>query len=158
MKDVQIRKLIFAHDLSKFANSSLPYVAAIAKKWDAKVILLCVVNSIGQELAFYATPGMYPSTLGNAAIDIVEENKKHALKKLEKIGKLLEEKGLKFQVKVEEGYPQEVLVDVAKKEKCDLIVMATHGRSGVSRAFLGSVADYVIRNASCPVLTVNPKI
>ncbi|MGF1583528.1 MAG: universal stress protein [Gemmataceae bacterium] len=55
---------------------------------------------------------------------------------------------------IAEGHPSDEIVRVAKEERCDLIVMGTHGRSGLSRVFLGSVADSVTRNASCPVVTV----
>jgi universal stress protein A len=52
-----------------------------------------------------------------------------------------------------EGDPAEVIVDVAREHGCDLIVMGTHGRSGLGRLVLGSVAEQVIRHAPCPVLT-----
>ena len=53
-----------------------------------------------------------------------------------------------------EGDPAEVIVDVAREHGCDLIVMGTHGRGGLGRLVLGSVAEQVIRHAPCPVLTV----
>jgi nucleotide-binding universal stress UspA family protein len=53
-----------------------------------------------------------------------------------------------------EGDPAEMIVDVARTSGCDLIVMGTHGRSGVGRLVLGSVAEQVLRKAPCPVLTM----
>ncbi len=54
----------------------------------------------------------------------------------------------------QEGHPREVIVKVANEMRADLIVMGTHGRRGVSHFFFGSVAEYCVRIASVPVLTV----
>jgi universal stress protein A len=54
------------------------------------------------------------------------------------------------------GIPYRKIVEVAADEKLDLIVMATHGRTGFSHLFLGSVAEKVVRTAPCPVLTIRP--
>jgi nucleotide-binding universal stress UspA family protein len=58
--------------------------------------------------------------------------------------------------RVQEGSPAEVILDVARE--CDLIVMGTHGRGGLSRAIMGSVAEHVLRDAACPVITVRPTV
>jgi nucleotide-binding universal stress UspA family protein len=60
---------------------------------------------------------------------------------------------------MEEGEPAEVILDVAHAAQCDLIVMGTHGRTGMlNRLLMGSVAEKVVRSAPCPVLTVkNPQ-
>lgn len=57
-----------------------------------------------------------------------------------------------------EGDPAGVIVDVAREHGCDLIVMGTHGRSGLGRLVLGSVAEHVIRHAPCPVLTTKAPV
>jgi nucleotide-binding universal stress UspA family protein len=54
-----------------------------------------------------------------------------------------------------EGEPDETILRVARESNCDLIVMGTHGRTGLRRALMGSVAEQVVRLATCPVLTVN---
>ena len=64
--------------------------------------------------------------------------------------------GLKAVSRVYAGKPRDVLIQVAVEEKCELIVMASHGRSGVSRWLLGSVAESVLRTAPCPILLVRP--
>jgi nucleotide-binding universal stress UspA family protein len=58
--------------------------------------------------------------------------------------------------KVELGGPEKSIVELAKKEEVDLIIMATQGRGGLSRMILGSVTEQVIRNAPCPVLAIPP--
>lgn len=57
---------------------------------------------------------------------------------------------------VEEGRASNTIIDVARREGCDMIVLGSHGRSGFKRLVLGSVAEAVVRGASCPVLTVPP--
>jgi nucleotide-binding universal stress UspA family protein len=61
------------------------------------------------------------------------------------------------QTLVEVGQAAERLIAAAKEKNADLIVMATHGRTGLSHALMGSVAEKVVRQAPCPVLTVRPK-
>ena len=56
-----------------------------------------------------------------------------------------------------QGLPGSAIVEAADESDCDVIVMATHGRSGLRRTVLGSVADYVVRNVSVPVLLVRPQ-
>lgn len=61
------------------------------------------------------------------------------------------------EIYVRQGLAGEKIVAFVKKENCDLIVMSAHGRSGLGRVLLGSVTDYVVRHASCPVLVVRAK-
>ena len=57
-----------------------------------------------------------------------------------------------------EGEPGEAIVAAADSENADLIVVGSHGRSGVSRFFIGSVSDYVVRHAHCPVMVVRARL
>lgn len=66
----------------------------------------------------------------------------------------LRQRGIKASWRAQVGVPFEEIVRVATEERADMIVMGTHGRSGLNRALLGSVAERVIRLAPCPVLTV----
>lgn len=63
-------------------------------------------------------------------------------------------KGITVRTAVLTGSPHQKIVELVKDERADLVAMGTHGRGGVSRMLLGSVADRVIRSAPCPVLTV----
>lgn len=62
---------------------------------------------------------------------------------------------MKVETRIVPGLPAEQVVHCAHKENADVIVMGTHGRSGLKRLMIGSVADKVIRSAPCPVLVVN---
>ncbi len=66
-----------------------------------------------------------------------------------------EEAGIAVEHRLEEGRPADTVVRLATEEGCDLIVMGTHGRAGLRRLLLGSVAEHILRAAPCPVLTVN---
>ena len=77
---------------------------------------------------------------------------------LRKIVRRLEDKGVKrVEARVWYGPPAAAIVGAARTEKVDLIVMATHGRGGLERLVLGSVAEAVLRSASVPVLVVRPE-
>lgn len=80
---------------------------------------------------------------------VLEKDAQRALEALKKRG---EAEGVKIETKVLQGHPEEEIVRVAKPT--DLIVIGTHGRRGLSRLLLGSVAETVVRHATCPVLII----
>lgn len=81
-----------------------------------------------------------------------------AQKYLDNLAEKLKVEGLNAQPLVVEGEPAEVILDYAAKNKVDLIIMSGHGRSGVTRWVLGSVADRVVRNSPAPVLIAPPPV
>jgi nucleotide-binding universal stress UspA family protein len=76
---------------------------------------------------------------------------------LESAAKLIRAKGLKVDAVTLQGPVGETIVSYAKENKIDLIALATHGRSGVGRAVLGSIADYVVKESGLPTLIFRPK-
>lgn len=162
MEKVVYRKILVTYDGSELASSAFSHAVALALACDAEALLLQVVNSVEQESALMSSPGIgiFPAvaTAGSAAFIVVKENKRRAKQQLKKFKADFEASGVKnLKIYIEEGLAQDVIVDVAKMEHCDLIVMSTHGHSGLGRVLLGSVADHVIRHAICPVLVVHPK-
>ncbi len=79
-----------------------------------------------------------------------------ATAELERILEDVQDAGMSVEYVSRHGTPEHVVADVARENDADLIVMGTHGRTGVSRMLMGSVAEYVVRMAPCPVLTVGP--
>ena len=63
----------------------------------------------------------------------------------------------KLELALVKGNPAEQILTFAREKKVDLILMSTHGRTGLTHALMGSVAEKVVRNAQCPVLTLKPK-
>jgi nucleotide-binding universal stress UspA family protein len=85
---------------------------------------------------------------------VIESARKWVEEELEKWAGAARSKGISVRTLVRTGSPYQEIVNLATDERADLVAMGTHGRSGVSRLLLGSVADRVIRLAPCPVLTV----
>jgi nucleotide-binding universal stress UspA family protein len=76
--------------------------------------------------------------------------------KLERLARQEIDRGVRYEIHVETGDPALQILDAAKRLRANLILMATHGRKGLHRLVLGSVAERVVRKAPCPVLTLTP--
>jgi len=149
-------KIIVPLDGSLVGESALPYVEDLVSKLSpevqTEVILLQVLPQlIGQSL--YVVQGVGPDM--EYTEKQMEENKKTALNYLNKTGEALRGKGVKVTAKVAIGDVSEEIVKAAEEIDANLIAMSTHGRSGISRWALGSVADKVLRQeGSIPVAMV----
>lgn len=138
------KQILVPTDLSEGAEQALDYACELARTLDAQVHLLNVVG----------IPAMGVPELGVAVtstmIDQMVVDSQTAVERLSKTrcdAKL-------GQVMVRTGDARDVINQTAKELGIDLIVMGTHGRRGISRALLGSVAETVVRSAPCAVLTV----
>lgn len=141
------KKMLVPLDGSELAECVLPHVTAIAAGCGiGKVTLLRVVEPIPPE-----TP---PATDFEA---IQKASMKTAEKYLAKTKAKLTKKGLNVETKVLPGRPGEVICEFADRNKMDIIALATHGRSGLSRWIFGSVADKLIRCCSMPVVLIRPQ-
>ncbi len=145
------KKILVPLDGSDLAECVLPHVESIVKGGRVKeVVFLRVVEPT------YIPTGAYPTGLGSDSIIEIDAAHKAAaedyLGKL--VGRTIYNKGLKVRAEIVEGRPAEVIAAYAEKNAVDLIAIATHGRSGVSRWAWGSVADRVMRSACIPVLMV----
>jgi nucleotide-binding universal stress UspA family protein len=85
---------------------------------------------------------------------LLAEISQGATEELGRVSADLREKGVSVELAVEQGSPETVVVDAAAERGADLIVMGTHGRTGLPQVLLGSVAERVVRTAPCPVVTV----
>lgn len=146
------KKILAPMDGSELSECSMSHIKAIASGCSVPdVILLMVYEELPRsQLAAY-TPS-----------DFFEQAKKEAQKyAMEYLGKKADElkaRGINASVAFEEGNPAEKILEYAKKNGVDLIIMSTHGRSGVVRWAMGSVADKVLRHSPVPVLTVAPGV
>ena len=137
--------ILVATDFSDQADKAVDYAVELARKLDAKVRLIhgFVVPTLpGPESGLALPPDM---------IETMERDCKHAL---EQTVKRYHGSGVSIEATLKWEDPRHAVVDAAKELKADLIVIGTHGRKGLKRALLGSVAESVVRNAPCPVLTV----
>jgi nucleotide-binding universal stress UspA family protein len=145
---MEIRQILAPTDFSRFSREAAAWAFELAGKFGAKVLLFHVV-----ELPAYPLEGLPPSRLGGTLLEDLERQAEADLAKV-----MPEAQGAKVEVtrRVVVGIPYRKIVEVAQEEQADLIVMATHGRTGLSHLFMGSVAERVVRTAPCPVLTMRP--
>jgi nucleotide-binding universal stress UspA family protein len=135
-------KILVGVDESKFSEGALSAIVAQIRPQGAEVRLLHVL----QPIAISAPPQMAP----NYAPEM-EDQGKQARELVERAAKALRTAGFKAETRVEKGDVRLKIIDSAAEWDADLIVIGSHGRSGIPRLLLGSVADFVARNAPCSV-------
>jgi len=143
------RKILVPLDGSKLAECVLPHVEAVSKGREAgNVILIRVV----EPLDIPTRGGMALSK--DDLYQMEMERRSEAEKYLKQVASRLKRKGLVVRSEVLEGKAPETIAEYTKKNGVDLIVLATHGRSGISRWYWGSEADRILRSVCVPVLMV----
>jgi len=146
------RRILVPLDGSKLAECALPYAEALAKGCDTEKVILVSVTERVQGYRAFEDPGQ---PLGQRLVpEAFGKKEKQAQRYLDRIAKAMEAKGINVSTEVLLWKPAEAIVGYAKQSGCDLIIMASHGRSGVSRWAHGSVADKVLRGSPVPVLMV----
>jgi nucleotide-binding universal stress UspA family protein len=140
------RNILVPVDFSDTAERALDYAVMLANRLDAKVHLLNVIG----------VPALGVPELGVAltasVIDSVVRTNQDALDKLAASRRNAAQIG---EVMLRTGDARDVILKTADEVSADMIVMGTHGRRGVRRALMGSVAESVVRTAKCPVLTIH---
>jgi nucleotide-binding universal stress UspA family protein len=152
------RKALIPIDGSDVAEAALD-AARAALPDDAEVLLVEVVDTVAQIIAHTTPAGFgYGSFDASIVSEVVEAQHRDAQGHLEAAAARLREQGLaKVSTSILEGRPGDLIVDTAAQGGFDLIVMGTHGRSGLFRTVLGSVAEHVVRHVrGVPVLLVHP--
>jgi nucleotide-binding universal stress UspA family protein len=144
---IRIKNVLVATDFSEPSAVALDYGREVARTYGAKLHVLHVVEDLRWR---YATD-MGPTAL----VGIQEDVEASAASRLDTL--LTEEDRRQLRahaVALTAIAPSEAIVQYAKTESADVIVMGTHGRNGLAHLFMGSVAERVVRLAPCPVLTV----
>ncbi|PIV20106.1 MAG: universal stress protein [Deltaproteobacteria bacterium CG03_land_8_20_14_0_80_45_14] len=142
------KKILVPLDGSELAKTALDQAEKLAKTFDSEIILFQVVPF----MPIYGSPELVTPI-------IVDEKQKEAAEKyLANLAEELKKRGLKVTVMVRTGQQVAVeIIDFTKEAGVNLIVMCTHGRSGISRWVLGSVALKVITRAETPILLIRSK-
>ncbi len=142
------RRIMVPLDGSKMAECVIPHVETVAKLSNASVELVHVVEPV--EL-----PTRGGIALSGDDLRQIEEHSRHeAQSYLKEIVSRLKSSGIKSRPKLLTGKAADSLVDYMQENNFDLVIMATHGRSGISRWFWGSVADKILYSSKIPVLLV----
>ena len=147
---LEIKKILVPIDFSDYSKNSLKYAANFADQFNSEITLIYVVE-----------PVIYPPDFSMGQIAIPSVNAEWDLKakeELEKLGKQEIPAGTKVSIRIKTGKPFIEIIDTAAEENVDLIIIATHGHSGVEHILFGSTAEKVVRKAPCPVLTLREPI
>ena len=143
-------KILAPTDFSDDSKNALAYAIAIAQKFGSEIIVEHVDQPLSPVMIGDLSPGLDMSTVNR----IAEEQRLMALKELDQEIARLREAGIKARSLMRVGAPFLEIINAAQSEGVDLIVMGTHGRTGLAHVLMGSVAERVVNKAPCPVLTV----
>ena len=148
--ETTINKVLVPIDFSDYSKSALRYAVNFAKSFNAEIILIYVVE-----------PVIYPPdfSMGQIAMPSINtEWDDRAKDELQKLAKSEIIGAVKVKTIIKTGKPFVEIIETAKEENVDLIIIATHGHSGVEHILFGSTAEKVVRKAPCPVLTLREPI
>ena len=142
---IRIERILVPADLSEFANHALTYARELASAYGAEIHLLHVV----EPQWMLATGGTAAPEYDASGLDRFAADGEAYLERLK--GEMA---GIGTKTEVVFGVPHVQIVEYARREEIDVIVLATHGRTGIKHILIGSVAERVVQMAPCPVLTV----
>jgi len=145
---IRMKKILWATDFSDEASDALRYAALFARTFGAELLALHVVPDF--------SPALYNTgeAMKGELISRIAGVKSEMLKRLDEQNRL---EGISFQSLVKEGPAAETIVDTAREEEVDLIVIGKKGRTGLDRIFIGSVANQVLRSSPAPVLATKKR-
>ena len=144
----RLRRILHATDFSPASTPALKRAIEMAKANRAALLILHVMTppSLAMPVEGYVPPRLYQ--------DIENSARAEAQKRLKAVVHRAKQGGARASGLLLEGVPHERIARAVRSKKADLLVIGTHGRSGLAKLFLGSVATKLIATVSCPVLTV----
>ncbi len=144
-----IKKILCALDLADHSKLVAEYATMIAKMSNASIIAVYAAPTMTQYTGFHVPPSSIDDFVGeivsganNAMDEFVANN--------------FDDVEVKSEIVV--GYAAEEILALSEREDIDLIVMGTHGRTGIDRILFGSVAEKVVKNSNVPVMTIRPQV
>ncbi|MBS0205496.1 MAG: universal stress protein [Planctomycetes bacterium] len=140
---VSVRRILFPTDFSEPARHAQKYATTLAEKFGAELHVIHVVPEVIMPATDTISVWTLPEGSMKAQVDSAEQQ-------------LIAVAGADAIRCVTVGFPVEEIMKYAKEHDIDLLVVGTHGHTGLSHLLLGSVAEKLVRLASCPVLTVHP--
>ena len=145
---VAIKNILFATDFSGVSEAALPYVTALSLRYGSTVHVAHVLPDV----TFLRPGAPDPAMIGS----IYEDAHSLAQEKIQRLSDRL--KGFPHRTYVRHGVVCDALTELIHEQNIDLIVLGTHGRTGLGKLVMGSIAEEIFRQAPCPVLTVGPRV
>jgi len=147
---MKLKRVVVPVDFSQHSLDALEYAVTLARSFKPEIVLIFALEPAQFASAGHAYGGALPVNVEM----LMAEQRQLAKADLDKLQKGLAKRNIRARALITEGTPYRMIVDTAERLGADLIVIGTHGRSGLPRFFMGSVAEMVVRHAHCPVLTV----
>lgn len=145
------KKILVPTDFSKFSDEALKQAYDIAKQYKAKIYLLHVIGVVQTCAVDYCLDDQTIRALDEKSLKFSEDMMQKQIKKVFKA------KDVEVVSDVKKGTPYEEILKEQQSKKMDLIVIASHGKTGLLSHLIGSVAEKVARGAKCPVMLVRSK-
>ena len=142
---VRLKNILYATDFSPAAEKALPFALQIARRYEATLHVLHVVR-----------PSVYPLVPPAGWVQMEKEEEASRNQSRKELEAQLE--GLAHDIMFKEGDVWERIQEAVREKEIDLLVIGTHGRRGLEKTALGSIAEQALRRASCATLTIGPKI
>ncbi len=151
------QRIVVPLDGTDLSARSLPYAVEMARKFSAELILVTAVQP-----GRVVTSGVEGPGSVQILIDSAQEkealDRKEAVANLDAVARDCERKGARVTTAIVNGAPADEILKLCRERKADLVIMTTHGRSGIKRAVLGSVTDAIARSNIVPVLMIRPEL
>jgi universal stress protein A len=147
---MEIRSILLPTDFSECANYALSYAASFARQAGASILCVHVIEPVVPTVGYTGMAEPLPIA------DISDQLEDSAERELPKIAECEECQGLEVEEVIAHGDAASEIVRVARERGVDLIVISSHGRTGLGRLLFGSTTESVVRHAPCPVLVVKP--
>lgn len=147
--ELQVSKILVPIDFSDYSKMALDYAVEFAKKFNSQLFLIYVIEPI-----------VYPSDFGLGQVSISSIDMEIQSRAEDEMQKLINEKvpkETKVSWIVRVGKPFIEIINEAKEKDCDLIIIATHGHTGIEHILFGSTAEKVVRKSPIPVLVLREK-
>jgi nucleotide-binding universal stress UspA family protein len=163
MPALDFKRILCPVDLSSFSLEALKLAVKMTRASGASLYLLHVIDNPFDELYMSSIVQADPALLGLYKSEpmkrarIVRATEDHSEVLLRQFSNEWVGALPKVRYRIESGEPFEAILDTADMTRADLIVLATHGRTGIKRLIIGNVAEKVVRYAPCPVLIVTPR-
>ncbi|MFQ5895350.1 MAG: universal stress protein [Nitrospinota bacterium] len=154
MPKLKVRKILVPVDFSEYSKEALAVAADVARDYGAQLLVLHVMAEPESSVPYEVYVDW-----GRVKSDIRADSERMLVGMMREVFGPGERKELESEptTLIRWGEPGRGILDVAREEKADLIIMATHGRTGLSRVFMGSVTESVLRRAPCPTLVIRSR-